>query len=381
MLNKKKTLLIALLAIILPLGALAGSNFSKKAVFIQVGPDEVIDGNYFAAAERIEVAGQINGDVIVAGGIVNITGSVAGDILALGGDVRISGPVQGDIRVLAGTVYLDGVVGKNATIAGGDVRFSDDAAIGSGLVILAGNFEQRGSVAKNVRGVVGAATFAGTVGENVWLKASEPDQLILFPGAKILGDFVYSAPTPANIISGAIIGGEVDYKSFKRKAKAGAGFYFMFKLSLFIGLLFIGLLMAWIMPKKFTLVNKQITNSFGPTIGWGAFALILTPVIIFILFATVIAWPLALVLAALYCLSLFASIILISTWLGEWILKKLSKRHLRGVSLRWSMVLGLVLFIILTSIPFLGFWIKLVGLSIGLGAMLIVDKKELKRYR
>lgn len=376
---KIKLIVVASLLLFLPTLALATNSLNNQK-FALVKSDQTIDGNYFALAEQVEVAGTVNGDVIAAGGLVTISGSVAGDVIVAGGLVRIFGPVQGDIRVVAGEVRVDSIVGRNATIFAGTVELSKDAAIGEGLLIFAGTFDQRGTIAKNVRGAVGAANLNGKIGKDVWLKIVEPEQFIIHENAWIGGDLNYNSPTMAKILSGATLFGELNYQPFLKASTDWTSFFFT-KFIWLISLILLGLIALWLIPKRVEKGIELLSDSFWQPLGWGLLLLFVTPVVILILAITIIGLPLALVLLALYLLSILAAIIIVSTCLGEWLLKKLMRRHLRGVSLRWSMILGLLLFVILCSLPFIGWLLKVLLISAGLGAKLALDIKDVKRYR
>lgn len=369
--------------LVLPAAVLAGSARTKN---VYVGQDEVIDGNYAAAGQTVTIEGDVNGDVYAAGGIVIVTGSVAGDVIAVGGQVQVSGPVQGDVRLAGGTVELDSVVGKNATIAGGNVELSSDSAIGWGAMIAAGNLHAFGSIAKDLRAAVGAASLNGRVGQDVWLAAGESDQLIIQPRAWIGGDLMYSAPTAAVVMSGSTINGEVSYEPYAKpkavdiKGKLAAG-WVMFKLLMLISLWVLGFVMVALMPKKLQELSKIMSKNFWPSLGWGVLFLIVAPIVIGILYATVIGWALATILLLLYVAALILPVIFVSTCFGDWLLKKVTKRHWRGVSLYWSMLLGVFIFVLVSSIPVLGWIVGCLAVATGLGAAIAFEKKEFRRYK
>src|SRR5690606_37458372 len=106
---------------------------------------------------------------------------------------------------------------------------------------------------KDIRGAVGAAILDGVVGRDVWLKIGEPDQLVLQPNANIKGNLTYLSPTPATIMSGATINGEVKFHAFSQPApnrvKAAVFAFIAFKLILMLSLWIVGLVYIWMLPK------------------------------------------------------------------------------------------------------------------------------------
>ena len=57
-----------------------------------VPSSQVVDGDYFAFGETVEISGTINGDLYASGGQVVIDGRVNGDVLVAGGRVSCLEP-------------------------------------------------------------------------------------------------------------------------------------------------------------------------------------------------------------------------------------------------------------------------------------------------
>lgn len=382
----KRTKLIAALLILFVIPSAVFAGKSKANVF--VGKDEVIDGNYVAAGEQVIIEGVVKGDVIVAGGVVVVSGPVSGDVIAAGGQVRVMGPVSGDIRLAGGDVQVASIVEKNATVFGGNVQFLQESVIGESAMVFAGNFDAMGTIDRNLRAGVGALKLSGTVKEHAWLKVGEPNQFILQPQAWVGGDLRYTSPTAAEVMSGATINGEVDYTGIdQRKVKQALGVIsfgallaiFLIKLSQLLGLLIFGFVVLWLVPKHLGKVTKQLQKEFWPSFARGLVATVLVPISLFIIALTLIGLPVAIVGAAIYLIALFYGTICLCTFVGEWILKKISGKRWRGVSQRWSMVLGVVLFFLVISIPGFGLLFKWLILASGLGALLVVWQGDLKK--
>lgn len=378
---------IILLLLFLPATVFAGNEVARSDIYISA--DEQVDGNLFGAAETIIVDGDVDGDIIVAGGMVVVNGNVAGDVIAAGGQVKIFGPVQGDIRVAGGSVYLDSVVGKNATVFGGDIIFGNDAIIGSSLMVFAGNFDFRGSIGKDMNAVVGAARINGRVGEDVTLKVGDSDQFVLGSQSWIGGDLTYYSDSLAEVTSGATINGEVIQKSFKNKTVKrvkvfGLGLitaWAVFVGIQLIGMLLLGLFLLWAIPKHLEKARKALDSSFWPAFVWGLLAMALTPIVSLLLAFSLIGFPIAMFLMILYVLAGLYGMILISLYLGEKILKKVSKRHWRGVSSYWSMTVGVLVVIIMVNIPILGLLIKCFLVAAGMGGLIAFARIMIKQFR
>lgn len=380
--------MLALLAGVVLLSPLAAqakpSTYQETHVYIP--REQTVNGNLYRAGDTIQIDGIVDGDVVVAGGTVKINGTVTGDVLAAGGRVEINGPVQGDIRIAGGDVIVNSVVGKNATVFAGSFRMPKEGAIGYEAVIFAGDVDIAGQIKKHLRGAAGQVILAGTVGQDVWMKA---DRLVLQPTSSIGGNLNYASMQAASVMSGAVVSGEVNYQAVDRnkqvdKDKAAGIAFGLFAGIAFvkvIGLWLLALLVIWMMPKKLEKSMHELNHGVWPAIGVGLLVLIGAPVAMIIVAMTIIGVHIALVMAALYLLLILSAKIVISTYVGDWLIKRVSGRHWRNVSMVWSSLLGIVLLFLVTLIPVLGWLISCFALALGVGAILMFERNEMRRWR
>jgi len=68
--SKKLKILLIALVLLLPLPILALEIHNNDNVTL--GTDKVIDGNYYAAGQNIEIYGTVNGDLFLAGNMITI---------------------------------------------------------------------------------------------------------------------------------------------------------------------------------------------------------------------------------------------------------------------------------------------------------------------
>ena len=125
----------------------SGTFFETASV--NIGQDEMVDHDFFAASDSVTIAGTVYGDVVVFGGTIDISGHVTGDVIAAGVTVTISGPVDGNIRVAGMQVSVTSTVGKSAWIFGQTVTLSSAAEVG-GSVLAAGETVTINGAAKTV---------------------------------------------------------------------------------------------------------------------------------------------------------------------------------------------------------------------------------------
>ncbi|MGB2762295.1 MAG: polymer-forming cytoskeletal protein [Minisyncoccales bacterium] len=385
-LNKKRLFLVfSLLVVIvystaLSLTSQAAIQDSKKNIYIS--SEEVIEGNFIQAGGIVDFNGQAQKDVIIAGGNINVTGPVKGDVIVTGGNIKIKGEVAGNVRVAGGTIEVDNKVGKNVNVFGGTVTIGQNAEIGWDVLVFAGNIEIRGKVAGDIKGRGGNTILANEVGGNVDLRLdSEEGQLILYPQANIKGNLTYTASQEAEIKEGAKIAGEVLYKPTVlpvtpvKKALGLASF--VGKIIGLLALIVVGLLIILLARKTSKKIGEKMLEKPWVNLGWGVIYLIVTPVILILIAITVIGIPLSLIVLASYLIALYLTKIFVGIALGQRLLRWIQKKQ--EVSLVWGMILGVIVFSILTNLPFIGWIILFLGTCWALGAMVEIKKQILKQ--
>jgi len=375
-----------------PVLAIQQDVSAKKADnnMVYVGPDEVIESNFYKAGNMVEVAGTVNGDLFVAGNMINVTGKIEGDIFAVGSMIKINDQVEGNVRVLGSNVEIAGKIARNVSAIGGNVVINPGTHIGWGAQLAGGNVEIRGRMNRSAEVMAGNLIIAGEVVGDVKAPIGDKNQnngkLAVYPGAMVGGNLKYTAKDKAAIEQGAKINGQVihnlpDYQAAKIKAGAlGAmGLSWMLaKLVHLFGLIVIGFLLVGMVPKVAEKMNDLMVKKFWPNLGWGLIWFLLTPIVCLILMLTLIGLPLALLTMAIYLISLCIVKVYAGLALGKYIIEAFGKKK---PNMMWSMVLGVFVLMVLKSIPFVGWIIGLIFTWWGIGAMIAFKKEEAKKWR
>ena len=191
--------------------------------------NQIIDDDYFAVGESVEISGIVHGDVYALGGSILIDGQIHGDLLAAGGEVTVSGTISEDARIAGGQVTINGTVKRNLTVAGGDVEMTAAASIQGGMVGGGGNFHLGGEIGKDAVIGTGRLVVSNTVRENLKVTAGK---IRLTSKAKVYGDFTYASGEAASIDSGAMVEGTVTQKPLPIKFRPSAEGW----LALYVGL-------------------------------------------------------------------------------------------------------------------------------------------------
>ena len=343
----------------------------KKQVTVRAGA--VIDGDYFAAGETVEISGTINGDVYVAGGRVVVDGRIKGDLLAAGGKVTVSGTVSQDARIAGGQVIVSGTIGRNVTLAGGEVEIAQSADVRGGVVAAGGSVEMAGLVEKDVRAAGATITFSGGSGGRL---IAAGRAIRLTSKARIDRDVTYWSDAAISVDEEATIGGRVirrDLPQSLMDSMATAGgwlsrVHVIVAFISFVSTLILGLLLIRFYPTGSKQVVDTLRRRAGVSCGVGFVALIVTPAVAALLVASIVASFVGVILMAAYLLMLYLGRIYAILLAGEIMLSKSSKAGQQG----WALGLGAAGYFLLTLIPVVGVVVTMLAVVLGSGATVLV---------
>ncbi|MFZ5639480.1 MAG: hypothetical protein ACOY4Q_02190 [Bacillota bacterium] len=213
------------------------------------------------------------------------------------------------------------------------------------------------------------AVINGSVGDNARLAA---DNLEIQDGAEVNGKLVYLSPKEASVSEKAKIGGDAEWKKVaprpvkEKRETTLAGDLLRLVIDTAGALLVWFIVTAW-KPDFWAGLIKPISDEPVKTMGIGALALILAPVLAVILLVTVIGLPLSMLLILAYAFALYLSKIIVAVFIGSLLAGRFNWPVLhKGV---WLVLLGLAIIAALTRLPFVGFLFSLIVVFWGLGAI------------
>lgn len=428
-------LLLAFLFISLVPAAQAYTPRSGEQVIIEEG--EVVEDDLYVTANTFTLKGTIKGDLIVFATVITIapTGVVEGDLMAAGQGVSVNGRVLDDVRIAGATLVLgpSAVVGSDVLAAGYSLDFQagsqvqGDAILAGSLVslssqvagdLLAGTagFRLDGAVSGNARVTVGGAEDISPFNPFMFMPAvPEAPQPITIPGglsfgpnARVGGNLTYVAPTQAVIPSG-VVAGQLTYNAPPPVEVEEAApppteaeiflKWFINLVRTLITLLLVGLLIGWLAPgllrQSAITLNSRLWESLlwgviGVTgFGFGLFLLGFVVVVLMIILGLLTLgdlvgttlmlglWLGFTLILGYKLLAGYAAKIVVSACLGRWILNKVNSPAAEHRF--WPLVLGVVILVVLWSIPFLGWLVNLALILFGFGALLLVARGWLQR--
>lgn len=374
---KRPILLAALLfSLLIPIGG-AYAFEVKVDNSIHLNKEELADGNIYANCQEMTIDGTVNGDIIALCQKITINGTVNGDIIAFGQNIEINGEIKGNARLAGPQITINGLIGHNATILSNDVKFTKNSAVKWDVLVAGvnGNFE--GNIDGNLHGLISTASVSGKVGRNINLtfdNNSTPtgDNFIITKDAVIAGNINYTSPKDLKLESASSVTGQINKDTKKETTNPNAWLWMIFyKLS---SLILIALVVISLKKESLTIAVSKIDNKYWQSLLIGLGILILTPLAIILLMLTVVGVPLALIILATYLSAILLSIIFGAYYLGELVFKRLLKiKKINSYSL---VILGLVIFTLLSVVPFIGWAISFLTIVVGLGSILLTIKDK-----
>lgn len=377
-----------------PLWALESEKKDESGFSTKFNDDLYVFGS------DIFITDDVAGDLILAGGRINVEGNTAQDLMAAGGIVAINGDVGDDIRASGGTINISGDVKDNLLAAGGQIYVSESSVVGGTLVLTGGTLDISCTVEDDAILSAGTITISGKIDGDV--KIDGVERLKVTGSAEITGDLIYRSTTMADISDEAVIGGEVR-ETIVEEARTEtltsgpapwtvfAATYIGGRIIAFLGLFVLGIILILAIPGFFRKFNDRMKNTLGYCVGGGAIVLFGVPVasvIIFIvsilLFITIIGSGLGIVAMAsnlimfiVYGLLIYLSTVFLSYLLGRTILSRTSLNMNKYGWRVLAYLIGLVIIMIIFSIPFVGWLLRFAGILFGLGGLALILKDML----
>lgn len=352
----------ALAALIAALSILAASHAgSQEAVF-------AMDEDVFAAGGNLRVTGTPGGDLFAAGGSVDVVADGARDLIAAGGQLTVEGTVGEDAILAGGNVTLLGRVEEDLIVAGGQVRVNRRASIGDDLLIAGGNIAVDGTVAGDVVMAGGRLAIGGEIGGD--LRAAG-GRLEILPGARIGGSVEFRGRDAPTVAADAIIGGEVDYiagRGFGDRWGGHRGLGWGGRFGLAIAMIAAGIVAILVAPGVIADGAQRLRERPLASALIGLAMLAGIPLLAVLLMATVIGIPLGAIVMTLYPATLFAGFVIAAFALSEWALRRRVSSP-TPLARFGSFALVVVLLVLVYAIPWLGGWLVLATLLLGLGAL------------
>lgn len=408
--TRKQVMLAALLSVMILAFSLAQPAAAQVIVYGNSVPaDTELDQNLILTGYNVTIDGTVNGDVMAFGTRVTVNGVVNGSLVTAAEYININGQVTGSIYSSALLLSL----GPAAKITR-DLFF-----LGVQLNLQQGCLIERDLYTLSLL----SASFAGKVNRNIYAEIG-PSAILQFIfdlagwqlpnwlGSGYLpssGLVEYAAQSPAVLLTGAagsFHGAGAHILMPATLTSWGGQSGYLLRPSLQIDpvllrdwgldllrdltvLLVVGLFSVWLVPALLNRSSGRLRADALPSVGWGLvvyllgwflFGLLFTLIIaLAIFFLTITFVSLGFVVGgvglaslslafSLFCVCVFyVSKIVVALFFGRLLLGLVSKKAATLTLV--PMLLGIVLYALLASVPYLGFVVSTVVTFFGLGAL------------
>lgn len=398
---------------------------------VTIGKDEVVDDDLVISGATVIIDGVINGDLVAAGGNVTVNGKVNGSLIMAGRTMTLNGQVSGTVYSAGAaiTVGPQATVARNLFFAGYSYTAASGSVIGRDAVLAGYQAILKGEVQRDLLATLGALELDGAIGRNVMATVAEPGAatpqfwapwdrgpelppsvapgLRIGPEAKIVGKLMYTSPVEQSGAIQVTPAGGIAYSQPQVTTTTGAPAtpvtppnatveWAWARLREFVSLLVMGLLALWLLPVFFTNVGEQtqahpwLAAAWGLLVGVVGYGGALLAVFLIIL---VVAGLAALTLTGLATTAFglgfsawsvaFTLFLLLGAYGSKLVvLYPLSHTLLEKILPQWNtyrivpLVAGILFFVLLRSIPYLGVLLEIAVTLIGLGAMWLVFRER-----
>lgn len=362
-----------------PQGGIKGNHVVTLLLFLllpvvghaaQERPDAhetVIAGDYFGTGANASPGSTVEGDAFIAGAHVDLNKPVNGDALLAGGGVSISDRVGGDLYATGGSVMIDAPVAGNARLAGGHVEITKRGQVSGKTTLVGGRVTVLGKAGRQLVVFGEHVTLDGEVAGNVTIASRA---LSIGPNARVSGTLTYRGSVPAQIDPAAVITGGINYLSFDfvdetyqpvARVVAWAG-----AIAFTVGLFLIGLLAIVLAPAWTAHMSKLGRARPISSLALGLVTILCVPIVVVLLMLTIVGIPFAIMLLLAWPMILIFGYLAGVMAVSDAIAGPSASAKGRRILL---LAMGLSVMLLFARVPFAGWFIGMLLLAMGVGAM------------
>ncbi len=337
----------------------------------RVDSDEVVAGDVYSGAGRVEVRGMITGDLFALSGETVLAGTVGKDAAIVTFQLELEGYVGDSLRaVVAESLSVSGTVDGAALVLGKTVVFRSSATMNGTVVARGGHVQLDGTFNGPVRIGAGEAILSGHFASDVFVTC---DALRLEPGLVIEGNLTYASRNDVSVPEGAVAGlvkreerveeevGESDGWELPASVSLLVAIY-LAATALIAGLFFVLFFRPFV---EGALVQAGGGGQLVVAFGTGLVALL---VLLFFCVFCVFFLPLWIGLWAAFMALLYFGGLIGKILIGQMILCPLMKRPPHPVL---ALLLGVLVMMLLALVPYLGGLVWLIVTVTGVGAAML----------
>jgi len=318
---------------------LSGKNIKMQRNFLN---------NLIVIGSKLDFSGSSYEDIAMFGININFNGSSNKDVYIAGDTVKISGNIKGNLRVLARNLTIDKLrVNGSVNIVSPEIVMSDSVQCDKVSKIWSRNAQ-----------IGGHYRILHIKTKNIIFSKNIDIQDSLFVQSK------EKPAIPLNVLKHCHF---VYQPQLPQKSQFFLSSKFR-KLYSFLSLCFPFLLMILLTPRVLNETIEIIEKNPAWIFFSGLLLLILTPVILILVMITVVGAPLGLIFFIMYLSLLYLCRGITCIVLGKMFFKKLKEGKIKIIL---SIFLGTGIFVLLTTIPKISYFIQVIFIIFGFGGLVI----------
>jgi hypothetical protein len=310
-----------------------------------------------------------------------IGGTIFGDVTLLGKNIALTGESFDDVRTVADTVTVSGVINKDLIIIARNVVIEPGAIINGDTLILAHTVDAQGQFLGQSQITASRISIAGSIVGPTTLTGSK---ITFTSSSKVLSDLSYFSPQRATIEPNAEIQKQLNFnqvESIKQNEvvkRLFFGFVSFWAIIKLIATLFVIFVLTHLFRVFVQRIIDAVRNKKIETFGIGVASVIGIPLLIVILFGSLVLIPVSIIVGCIFLIMLILlpamSAIIGASFYQMYIQKQNKLTADFNVS-----ALMLVLLTFVGFIPYVGSLIVYALYFIALGAMVRYLYEQVRR--
>lgn len=355
-------LFVATLLFLQSVSLVSASTVVRSGEAVSIAEDQVIDGDFYSAAGKVNVSGEIKEDMVAAAGEITLNGTVGSNVFLVAGRTEIHGTVGDDLRIISGNTTIAEPVMGDVLVIGGSVSILSTASVAGDVLIFGGDATIEGSVGGDVLGTVGTLRIDAPIAGDVDVTVT---QLTLGDRANVTGSVRYVSEQLIVQSLNATVAGDL-----VRSDPVLPGSQPDIQSALIPLLVLLFSVLVWYLLSRKSLdavIGRALTKSPRPVL-LGLATAIFAPVAFVLLFVSMIGTLVSFVVLLGYLLLMVLGVIGIAAVLGQ-LLMNTFNRPATHINLL-SIVVGVIAVAVLMLLPVIGQIALFVLMMITLGSMI-----------
>ncbi len=330
---------------------------------------EIFSEDYLFAGKSLQFEGEANDLFAVAEDKVDFSGTTQLALFSAAGEIVVSGIVGNGVKAISPSITLEGKITGTSFLVAENLTLTPESSTEGATFFAGRKIEVKGPVTGDFYAGAGEVVIENEIRGNVKIHAG---QLKITEQGKIVGDLVYESDQKLSEAEAARVMGEITFKknedsdfqdSFSKEDSPGWLLLSLFFKGAFAVLGFLLLLFPVSRRLEKRLTPKEIlTHSL-----WGLLPIFVYPSALVVSILLVITIPLAIALFLGFIPLLFTTKVIGITLIGGLIATALK---VTSNSRFLFFLIGVLLYSLLSFIPFVGYLLMVFISAIGCGVLL-----------